>query len=80
MICDQVDPTYSLTRSTVRLILLPEVNPIIALLLVPSLFLASAHVAFASMHSVDYFDSRLLRFDFGCGLHQQQAGEARLSF
>ena len=58
MIFDQVDPAYSLTRSTVRLIILPEINPIIALLLFPRAFsiLASAHVAFASMHSVDYFE------------------------
>ena len=49
MICDQVDPAYSLTRSTVRLIILPEVNPIFALLLFPRAFSILASIL-ASMH------------------------------
>ena len=49
VICDQVDPAYSLTRSTVRLIILPEINPIIALLLFPRAFSILASIL-ASMH------------------------------
>ena len=49
VIFDQVDPAYSLTRSTVRLIILPEVNPIIALLLFPRAYSILASIL-ASMH------------------------------